>query len=257
MKKTLILPVLTGLLCLGGAGAALADDHGNEWKVIPVELFACTFNEGKGPKDLTAAIDKWNEWADKDGLDSYSAWTLTPYYYGPEQEFDFLWLGAGKDAIALGKAQDAYLTEDAGLRAGFNSAISCNAHVKYASIQFKPPKQGATPGNSVLTFSDCSLKEGASWDAVNAASVEWSKHLSEAGSEAGIWHWYPAYGGGDEDFDFKWLESHENFAALGADFESYGNGGGYKVAGGLFGELLDCDSNRAYLAKNHRYAQLR
>lgn len=257
MKKTLSLAVSALLLFLAGPASVLADDHESDWKVIPVELFACSYNEGKGPADLDAVIDRWNAWADKQGVDSYSAWTLTPYFYGPDQDFDLLWLGAGKDAVALGKAQDAYLSEDAGLRAGFNSVINCSAHVQYASVQFKAPPKNATPGNSVLTFSDCNIKEGASWDAVNTAMGEWSKHLREAGSEAAIWHWYPAYGGGNEDFDFKWLEGYANFAALGADFESYGNGGGYKVAGGLFGELLDCDSNRAYLAKNRRYVQLR
>ncbi len=135
--------------------------------------------------------------------------------------------------------------------------VSCDAHVNYASLNFKAPPKNATPGDSVLTFSDCKYKEGATFEALSAAMAEWSKHLSDGGSTASIYHWYPVYGGGGEELHFKWLEGFENFAELGADFESLGNGGGYKVNGELFGDLLDCDSSRAYLAKNRRHAQLR
>lgn len=256
MTKTLVSSLLTCLLLLAGSSTALAEDEAS-FKVVPVELFTCTYNDGKGPADLDKAVDNWNAWADKNGWDSYAAWTLTPYYFGPDQDFDVIWLGAGKDAVALGQAQDAYLGEDAGLHAGFSEVVSCDAHVNYASLQFKAPPEGATPGDSVLTFSDCNFKEGAKFEALSAAMEKWSMHLAEGGSSAAIWHWYPAYGGGGEEFDFKWLEAFSNFTELGGDFERYGNGGGYKVAGELFGELIDCDSTRAYVAKNRRSAQLR
>lgn len=256
MKYALISSLTTGLLLFAASGAALAEDEAS-FKVVPVELFACTYNEGKGPADLDKAVDKWNKWSDKNGWDSYAAWTLTPYYYGPDQDFDVLWLGAGKDAVALGKAQDAYLSEDAGLRDAFNDVLSCDAHVNYASLQFKAPPKGATPSNSVLTFSDCTFKKDATFEALSEAMGKWSQHMTDGGSMTGIWHWYPAYGGGGEEFHFKWLESFANFEQLGGDFERYGNGGGYKVAGELFGDLVDCDSSRAYLAQNRRHAQLR
>lgn len=256
MRNALKWSVVIGLLFIGGSGAVLAEDE-SSFKVVPVELFVCTYHEGKGSSDLDKAINAWNKWADKQGWDNYAAWTLTPYYYGPEQDFDLLWLGAGKDAVALGKAQDAYLGENAGLRAGFNEVVSCSAHVNYASVQYKAPPKGATPGDSVLTFSDCKFKEGSTFEALGTAMGEWSKHLADGGSTAGIWHWYPVYGGGGEELDFKWLEGFRNFEELGGDFERMGNGGGYKVSGELFGDLLDCDSSRAYLAKNRRHAQLR
>jgi hypothetical protein len=251
------LGVLTGLLCLAGSGAVLAEEHGDAPKVVPVDLWACTYNEGKGPADLDAATAKWNAWADQQGVNDYTAWTLTPYYYGPEQDFDVIWLGAGKDAVALGKAQDAYLAENEGIKAAFGEVVSCDAHANFASLQFKAPPEGATPRDGVLTFSDCKFKEGATFDALTEAMKGWAAHLENDGSTAGIWHWYPAYGGGGEKFDFKWIEGFMDFASLGADFESYGNDGGWKVAGDLFGDLLDCDSNRAYVVKNRRYVQLR
>jgi len=251
----MISGLMTGLVFLAGSATAVAQD--DAIKVIPVELFTCKYNEGKGEADLDAVVDKWNAWADKNGTGDYAAWTLTPFYFGPEQEFDMIWLGAGKDAVALGKAQDAYAAETAGLHEAFDEVLDCDAHSNFASISFKPTPKGKTPENSILTFSDCTYKDGASFAALGAAMHDWSQHLTDEGSTAGIWHWYPVYGGGGEEFSFKWLESFANMAELGADYERYGNGGGYKTNGRLFGHLIDCDSARAYRAKSRRYVQLR
>jgi len=255
MKITLISSFLAGLVLLAGPGAVSAQD--DAMRVIPVELFACSYNDKKGPDDLDKVIDKWNSWADKTGMEDYAAWTLTPYYFGPEQEFDVIWLGAGKDAVALGKAQDAYLAENVGLHGDFNNVLTCTSHSNFASINFKASPKGTTPANSILTFSDCKLKEGASFPAVSAAMGEWSQYLTEAGSTAAIWHWYPAYGGGSEEFSFKSIRAYKNFTDLGADYEIYGNGGGYVTNGRLLGHLISCDSNRAYVAQSRRYVQLR
>jgi len=255
MKKTLLSSFIIGLVFLTGLGSVSAQDDAS--RVIPVELFACTYNDGKGSGDLDKVIDKWNAWADKNGFEDYAAWTLTPYYFGPDQEFDVIWLGAAKDAVALGKAQDAYNAETAGLHDGFNKVLTCNAHVNFASINYKAWPDEATPGNSVLTFSDCKYKKGSSYSKLKAAMGEWTQHLSDAGSTAAIFHWYPAYGGGGEDFSFKWIDAYHNLAELGADYESFGNGGGVVVSGRLMGHLIDCDSSRAYLAKNRRYVKLR
>lgn len=239
------------------AGGAIAAEEEAEMKIIPVELYACKYNEGQGPGNLEEVITMWSSWADKTGLDNYAAWTLTPFYYGPDQEFDVLWLGAGKDAVALGAAQDMYLAKGGEIAQGFSKVLSCNAHVNFASLNYKAPPKGDTPESTVLTFSNCSYKDGAHLPTLSEAMGKWAKHLEDQGSETAIFHWYPAFGGGGEKFDFKWLQAHENFAALGKDYESYGNGGGYKLNGELFDDLIECDSTRAYIAKNRRHVQLR
>ncbi|MFT5501741.1 MAG: hypothetical protein ACI88G_001880, partial [Woeseiaceae bacterium] len=240
MKKILLLAFFTGTTFLIGTAPVSAQDGP---VVIPVEMFTCTFNDGKDADDLDDVVDKWNAWADEQGVDDYAAWTLTPYYYGPGANagFDVIWMGAAKNGVALGTRQDQFMAEDAGLNEDFNEVISCGSHVNYASINHKAPPQGATPANSIITFSDCSFKEGATGAAVDAATAEWSQYMTDQGSSTGIFHWYPAYGGGGGDFDFKWLEAHESLAALGADFDNYGNGGGYVKDGQLFDHLLDCD----------------
>ncbi len=237
------------------AGMAMAADH--DMVVIPVELYACNYHEGKGEADLNAAIDKWNAWADDQKENTYAAWTLNKWYYGQDQDFDVLWLGAGTTSKALGKSQDDYLKNDAGLIEAFGSAVMCDAHVKMASVIHKEPPKGDTPKDSILTFSDCSYKEGATFAKLGVAMAEWSKYMSDNGSKAGIWHWYPVYGGGDEEFDFKWIEAHADLESVGSDFDIIGNGRGFEVYNRVLGHMIDCDSSRAYLARSHRHVQLR
>lgn len=255
MKKLLISTLITSVVFFTGTGTASAQDDG--FVVIPAELYACSYNERRGADDLDKVIAKWNAWADRNAIDSYAAWTLVPYYFGEEQDFDVLWLGAGKDAVALGRAQDLYLANNGGLDEEFEEVVTCNAHNNFASLNYKAPPEGMTPRNSVLTFSDCKFRDGATFQALGAAMAEWSKYLSDQGSTAAIFHWYPVYGGGGEEFDFKWLEVFTNLEDLGSDYERYGNGGGFMTYNRLLAHLIECDSSRAYLAQNRRYVQLR
>jgi len=60
------------------AGTAAASNHDAGMKVVPVELYAWKYREGQGPGDLEEVITMWSSWADKQGMENYAAWTLTP-----------------------------------------------------------------------------------------------------------------------------------------------------------------------------------
>ena len=259
MKRTLVTLFVTAAILVIGSGTAIAEHHEDGIKVVPVDIYACTFNENKGPKDLDAYVARFNAWADDKGLNEISVWTLTPYYYGAGDNagFDFIWMLAGKTAIALGKTHDTWVTADDGLQKMAGEIASCSGHGNYASINYKPTPEGKTPKDSVISFSDCNFDEGATFAALGEALDAWSEHLNANGSKTGIFHWYPVYGGGGEKFDFKWLETYANFEAMGGDYELYGNGGGYKKYGELLGPLVTCDAARVYQAKSRRFAQLR
>ena len=255
MRKILLMIMTTSLVTFVGTGSTMAQDDG--MLVIPVELYACSYNDRKDSGDLDDVVDKWNAYMDKNGTDSYAAWTLTPDYYGPNQEFDMIWMGAAKNAIAMGEGHDAWLAGNDGIAAEFTEVLSCAAHSNFASINHKALPDNDASSTAVLTFSDCSYNEGATFDAVGAAMAKWSQYLTDAGSTTGIFHWYPVYGGGGEEFDFKWLQGYANHAELGADYERYGNGRGFETRRTLLSHLVSCDSARVYNARNRRAAQLR
>ena len=125
MKKTLVLIVSAGLTV--GAGTAVADSHSEGPEpATPVELYTCNFNEGKGYQDLLGVIEDWNAWADGQNLTDYSAWTLMPYYTGPNYDFDVAWLGSAPSAVALGRAQDAWLTTGGDVPGDFAEVFTCD-----------------------------------------------------------------------------------------------------------------------------------
>ena len=94
------LPAAATLLASQVAVAQVTED--GMGKIVPVELFVCSFVEGKGPEDLNAVVAQWNEFMDDRKVNDYAAWLLTPYYYGTDQDFDVIWMGASKDGNAMG-----------------------------------------------------------------------------------------------------------------------------------------------------------
>ena len=253
MKKILIVLAAGSLVIAAGCSNGVAQDEEKVSEpVVPVEIYACNYNEGMGPADLDAATAKWNAWADERGMNDYTAWTLTKFYSGPEQEFDVIWLGVSPTAKALGAAQDDYLANGTEIEAGFAKVLTCDAHGNFAAVEFKAPPEREDPSdNVVISFSDCNIAEGKSFDGDVAPAIRaWAEFRTETGSESGHWVLFPAYGGGGEEFDFKWVVGHQNDEAQGADWDAYN----VELDVELFDGVLDCDSSRVYNATNRRRA---
>ncbi len=120
--------------------------------IIPVELYACTYNDRKDSGDLDDVVDKWNAYMDSKGNDSYAAWTLTPNYFGPNQEFDVIWMAASKNAIAMGETADAWHADNDGIADDFAEVLTCNGHSNFASVNYKALPDGDPASTAVLTF---------------------------------------------------------------------------------------------------------
>ena len=257
-KATSFLFALAATLALlVGSGSVLAQDSGLVSKVVPVEIYTCSYNDGKGMADLDAVIDEFNAYMDDNDVDDYAAWTLTKSYYGPEQEFDVIWLGAWTDGNAMGASRDLFRATGGEVAGRFNETIDCGVHVGLSSINYKLPDDG-TVTDGILLFSNCSIEEGARYSDIAAATTEWANILTDSGSESALYHWFPAFGGGgDEGPDFLSVTTYTDYAALGADYERRGNGGMFRTSGRLFDDLMDCDVARVYDAQNRRAAQIR
>jgi hypothetical protein len=247
---------VAGLLLAAGSGHAQVSAEGMG-KVLPVELYICTYNEGQGPADLDKVITRWSKFMDDNDIDDYAAWTLKPVFYGPEQDFDVIWLGAYRDGNAMGKDMDTWLASGGELQAAFDKVVNCNAHLAMASAMYKAPADGATPSSGFITMMDCKLNEGHRYVDIKAAEMKWAEHLTRSGSTAGYWHWTPTFGGGDAEFDYKVVFAYPTFADIGADFEQYANEGGRERSEETFGEIDECDDARVYATTSRRAAQLR
>ncbi|MDP5052310.1 MAG: hypothetical protein NWP69_00855 [Congregibacter sp.] len=226
-------------------------------KIVPVEMFVCNFVEGKGQADLDVVVKQWSDFMDDKKIRNYAAWQLTPYYYGGEQDFDMIWMGASSDGNAMGNATHEYVMNGGEIAAGFEEVIQCRAHVGLSSAMYQAPPDNSTPSSSVMTMSDCKMEKGTRYSDVRAAEVEWAAYRKDNGSKAGMWHWYPSFGGGDQDLDYKIVYAYPSFKELGSDWELIANGGGRVKSDDIFGDLDECDDARVYVARSIREAQLR
>ncbi len=257
MKQALKLAAVCAALSLSATSVSVAQVSADGMgKVLPVELFACSYNDGKDAGDLQRVISRWNDYMDENNVDSYAAWTLTPYFYGAEQDFDMVWMGAHKDGRSMGEGTHNWLTGGGQLAAAFIDVLDCEAHIGLASAMYKAPA-GGTPESSIITMMDCEINEDSRYSDVRAAELEWAEYQTEQGSEAGTWHWFPTFGGGDQDYDYKVVTAYPSFVELGVDWEQVANGGGRAALMDIFDDVDDCDDARVYVATSVRAAQLR
>jgi hypothetical protein len=252
MNRFMLMLATGGLVFAGGLNTAVAQDDDDDG-AAPVEIYTCDYADGKGAADLDKVVANWNGWADDHGMADYSAWTLTPYFFSPEQDFDIIWLGVSATGKGMGEAQDMWIAKGGTLADDFNSVIPCDSHSMSAAVQFKAPPERDDTSSAILDFSDCTIGEGKHFSTDVAPALKaWSEYRAGQGSTAGMWAFFPVNGGGGEDYDFKFVVSHGNYSEQGADFDSYDPAKAREIF--PYG-LLDCDSSRTYIATNRRMAE--
>ena len=253
-QQTAVFCAVLSLVTTSGALAQVSAD--GMGKIVPVELYACNFNEGKGGDDLDQVIDRWNEFMDERDAEDYAAWTLYPYYYGPDQDFDVIWLGAMTDGNAMGAGTHMWLTEAGELADAFDDVLDCPIHIGLSSAQYKAPA-GGTPDGMIITMMDCEVNKGSRYSDVKAAELEWAEHMAARGSAAGTFHWFPVYGDGNQEYDYKVVTAYPTFVELGADWEYFANGGGRALSMDVFDDVDECNDARVYVGQSRRAAELR
>jgi hypothetical protein len=258
MKKILTAAASALMFLFVGSGAAIAQDEEKAEgpTFVPVEAFACNFNDGKGPEDLAAVVAEWNAWMDEQDANDYSAITLWPNFYG-QRNFDVGWLGVWPDGNAMGAGMDSWMANGAEMASGFDAVLDCVSHTQFATVRIKAPDESDDDGDDsfVLSFSNCSFEEDATMDQLSAAQKEWNAYADEHGFVGGSWMMWPVWGeSADADYDFKSVSSAPNYTALGANWAKFADGH-YEKSNELFEELLDCDSARVYTAMAVRSAE--
>ncbi len=251
MKKIPTAAVSAMMFLFVAGGAAIAQEEESDGlSFVPVEAFACNFNEGKGREDLRAVTDEWNAWMDAEGKTDYFAITLWPNYRA-ERTFDVGWLGAWSDGNAMGAGGDLWLSAGREIGAKFDEVVSCDSHTQFASARLKAPAEPEDDSDNmfVLSFSNCSFEDDVTMEQYLAAQKEWNAYADEIGIVGGRWMMFPVWGeSADADYDFKSVGSTGDYSALGSNWALYAEGH-YKKSNEIFDDLLDCDSPRIYTAR--------
>ena len=135
--------------------------------------------------------------------------------------------------------------------ARFAEVVKCDTHSNFATTRMKAPPD-TDPDNFMLTFSDCNVSEGSDYDTVMGGLEKWSAYQAENGYKNGTWMMFPAYGGGDEEFNYKLVESWDTMTDMGEAYDKYGTGGDWAAHVDAMGDSVTCDVARVYAATVRR-----
>ncbi len=229
---------------------AVADSHAKaagemqegEIDVSPVELYACTFREGKTMEDMVKQNAKWKKWADK-AMPGYSAWMIVPFFRSSEEPFDVGWIGAWPDGKSMGAALDAWRNDNEGHRMAYAGIADCS-HSLVTAVEVDAPDGPPTDGGLVW-FSSCVIDEDSSVDEAYQAHRDLTALYREGGSANQTWLFYPELGAGDIDFDYYAVSTWKNYAELGAGWDIHA-AGSWKKAMEIREGKVSCDSPRVY-----------
>ena len=250
MKRVLTTLVSAGMCLFVNSGIAFAEEEGasDDLDAVPVETWSCDYRDGKGPADLNAVIAEWNGWMDEKGQNDYFAAVVTPTYFG-ERLFDVAWLGAWTDGIAMGAGTDIWATEGGEMAGKFFEVLDCSSHTGFVSMNLRQPPENDDESDKsfVLHFSNCSFEEGATFESFMAAQSEWNAYADENGIMGGAWMMFPIWGETNEDYDFKYVGSEDDYTMMGANWQKFSDGH-WRKSEELFDDQLDCDIGRVYSA---------
>ena len=248
MYRIKLTAAAAGLAVMAGAAGVLADEHEAEYPPMQVvEGWTCSYLDGKGPADLDKANAAWNDWMDKTGQDHYTAAIITPYFYG-ERTFDLGWLGVAKDGTSFGKGTDLWVNEGGDVGALFMDVMKCNSHTAWVSMLVDTPDDeddDTSDNNFVVSFSNCTMKDGYTFDDYMKAAQEWDAYSKEHGIKGVAWVWFPVAGEANNDYEFKVVAAEDDFVEMGANWQKYLDGH-WQKSSELFDSIVDCDVSRTY-----------
>lgn len=231
-----------------GSGTVLAQDDEPAPPLRPVETWTCDYNEGKTRADLDKANAAWNKWMDETGQDHYTAFIMTPQFFG-EWNFDVAWVGVAKDGNSFGKGTDRWLSEGGEIGAMFGEVVTCSSHGSFVSMNVKrmPPSDEEGDGKFVIEFQNCSLEKetDGAFDEFIEAQEQWNAYADEHGFDYNAWVWWPIHGETDDSYDFKYVSAIADYTTFGANWQLYADGH-WRKSNELLDALLDCDIARAY-----------
>ena len=222
--------------CLGGWQSAQAQDSGG----VPVEFFACEWEDDKGLADLKKVADKFRAWTDKNDP-SYSAWILTPQFYAADLGFDVGWLGSWPSGDAFGEGQDAWMAGGAELAEAFSEVIDCTiSHETATSVVVRAPD--GPPDNGIVMISQCILQEGKSPTDALPAHRKAAEIMQGMGSNGASWLFYPGMGTSADGFHYWSVLAFKSYKELGSAMEKYINGGGWEKVMAVTSPVTQCGS---------------
>lgn len=246
MRKFFLTSAAAIMIAFFGGSISFAQDDGPP-NFVPLELQACNYKDRKDRGDLDDAMDEMVKWMDNNDAAPYAAWVLEKFFTGADQKFDFLYMGAWPNGSTMGKDTSQYRATAGDAISAFNEVADCPANLLFGSLNVKAPVESDGQGDGfVLTFSDCTVADGRKTRDAIAAVRAYGEYRDAHGSSGGTWLFFPVYGGGPGEFDFKIINSYSSLEAFGNGYQWVIENAAYLKQNELYDGLLSCDVARAY-----------
>ncbi|MEQ8801035.1 MAG: hypothetical protein RLP45_03260 [Haliea sp.] len=228
------------------ATLTIAPTHAdNHMTAQPVELYACTFRDGKGMQDLEKANANFKKWA-ASNTSGHSAWMITPQFRSMDTEFHVGWIGAYQSAADFGSSTDKWVNASGSVSKAYYDAVDCS-HAMMSS--YATGGQEGAPGDGVVWFSRCSLEDDASVADAAAGHARVADMMEDMGAGGSSWIFVPGLGFGDAEFDYYHVAAWPSYPAFAKAWEAYVNGGGMAKAMELHEGVSSCKSPNMYDAQ--------
>jgi hypothetical protein len=225
-----------------------------EFPVLPVEMFGCTWQSGQNMSDLDSANDTFNEWADGAGITDLTSLVLTPHYFSSEQQYEVIGMDIWNTGAALGSGVGQIMANPDAV-ADYDEVVACDAHAIYALVGVKPPAEGQSIDGGMFEFTDCTIRANHSPEdgIATVATIGGLWTPWNVGDAHGVM--FPVSGETpDADYTFKWITFYPSMEAYGAVFDHYVEG--FVVqAGAIISPVMQCNNSRMYDLSIVREAQ--
>ena len=234
------ISILIGACLASVFSAAIAQE---DMTALPVEMFGCTFKDEMGMADIERANRSFNNWADRNDVNSVSSLMLTPHFFSPDQEFELIGMDIWESGADMGAGVTKLMADDSAVE-DYVAALDCPAHALFALVGIKPPQ--GDPQGGLLEFTDCTLRADHSADDGIAAATAIANMMTPWGLNDAHAVLFPVSGESpDADYTFKWITYYPSVAAFGGVFDHFAAGAA-REAGAIVDPVMSCNNSRMY-----------
>ena len=236
------------ILCLLLSCSAFvsADDHAPS-PFFPIEIYGCSFTDGKGLDDLLTVGKKWSKWADKEIPQSGFAGVLTPYLYDSRNhDSDAYWMNISPTFETMGSTMDDWSEKGGKMQAQFDEVCTIDSHSLFFGQGIQQPKNQDNDSSGLMMVQLCEAKEGGSPEKMFAADAAMRAQQAKMGTETGMMRWFPVAGMAREiDFDFLMINFAPSMQAVGKNMDVFAKNMG--SMNDPYEDIQDCASGEMFI----------
>jgi hypothetical protein len=245
MKRFILASLTAAVTFSMNISTTFAQDGPPQFR--PVEMWVCSFRDGKDQDDINDVYEMI-EAADADT--AYAAWQLNSYFTGSlGQNIDFIYLGAWADNSTMGANLEDSWANHPEIDEVWEETVDCQG-LMFASLRVQAnPEPADDSGNFMLDVRNCTTGHGIGNGQAVAAIQKYNDYRVANGLTVGTFVWFPAYGNGEADFDFKIVTAYDGPRAWGDAGQWFTDNAAYRTRNAIGEGILECDEARMYTGR--------